>query len=278
MAGGGAIRMAHFATKRLKSWSEIAKLTEAKNCVFRGQTNASWTLSTSLERRCRLVGFNVKKAERFLIREFRRRYHHYSDSPPQLANTIEWLSIMQHHGTPTRLLDCTYSPLIACYFAVEAGSGASALWRIDAEWCLREAVRNAAALKAVSQVWDEADMVRVSEALMAAKRKPFVIPVNAFRLNPRLSVQQGAFLWCGSLAQSFEANLQSMAGWNRAKNVAKFIIPRALGQEALRQLYRANITRASLFPGLDGFAQALGVSWLPSSAKWVTWGVPDAPR
>ena len=52
----------------------------------------------------------------------------------------------------------------------------------------------------------------------------------------------------------------------------KIIIPQQLKKKALDRLSNMNISRATLFPGLDGFAQSLMIS-LP-----VKWGLIGGSR
>ena len=85
------------------------------------------------------------------------------------------------------------------------------------------------------------------------------IPLNAFRLNQRLRIQKGVFLVATDVATSFMDNLQTLPGHDHADHIIKLILPSSVRQEALEQLFYMNISRTSLFPGLDGYAQSLGV-------------------
>jgi hypothetical protein len=41
------------------------------------------------------------------------------------------LSLMQHHGVPTRMLDFTFSASVAAFFALENAKGESAIWVVN---------------------------------------------------------------------------------------------------------------------------------------------------
>jgi hypothetical protein len=57
-------------------------------------------------------------AEYYLYNNFRRIAPSFTKDLPNSDDHLEWLSLMQHHGVPTRLLDWTTNILVATYFAV----------------------------------------------------------------------------------------------------------------------------------------------------------------
>jgi hypothetical protein len=85
----------------------------------------------------------------------------------------------------------------------------------------------------------------------------FVAPLQPFRMNEGLTIQQGLFLCPGDLRTSFEGNLLAFPKGDFANHVHKIVIPNHLREEILATLNKMNINRASLFPGIDGFAQSL---------------------
>lgn len=251
----------------LRSWSDIHG--HAKNgWLYRGQRDASWDLQTSLERCCDRQGFAANQRpiiETELSREFRRGYHQYAEHVPGAGAVLEWLSLMQHHGAPTRLLDFTYSIYVATCFALEAAYKESAVWAIDANWAIKEserAMRRAGkpeTKRLLDSLNDDKDEKAVLDLFFTKPYVRSVAPLNPFRLNERLRIQKGVFVVPGDARVPFMRNLEGSRDDDGGRHVIKIVIPRAMRREGLRHLFEMNISRTSLFPGLDGYAESLGV-------------------
>src|SRR5215213_4816517 len=87
--------------------------------VYRGGSNAAAPLYTALDRLGGVEKPHSKKdVEEHILRNFIRYSRAHLVHPP--ANEWELLVAAQHHGLPTRLLDWSYSPLVAAHFATSA--------------------------------------------------------------------------------------------------------------------------------------------------------------
>ena len=85
---------------------------------YRGHANKSWELIPKVQRG--LVGNDEElfRKEQSLTNDFQARASVINLPKPKLDEYANWLTLMQHYGLPTRLLDWSRSPLIALYFAV----------------------------------------------------------------------------------------------------------------------------------------------------------------
>ncbi len=178
------------------------------------------------------------------------------------------------------------STKLSPYFAVEElpNDGTCAVWAVNSAACDERAIFRIEHL----QEWTKERLLTdddLSERNVAGKlgsaslfsraflsnQFSLVCSVQPARHNSRLASQQGCFLCPGDLSEfnGFESNLleQLIMGkdpeyffpvWNPPQ-IFKFTVPGHLKVSTLRELRRMNISRASLFPGLDGFAKSLKV-------------------
>jgi hypothetical protein len=181
---------------------------------------------------------------------------------------------MQHHGAPSRLLDFTYSVYIAAYFALEYSQGESAIWAVKGKWAMQGSKQILLSngfgdAETLDQPYHEEGDLIFNTTFRAEDPPPCVGVQTPFRLNERLRIQMGTFLVPARLDQSFEDNLMTMPGWDSNDNVVKLVLAEGMRSEALPVLFDMGISRRSLFPGLDGYAQSLAVYFpISSSDKW----------
>jgi len=245
--------MSEINTIHFHEWKNLKDyLTQFKDGWFyRGQSNSNWDLKTSLERTD--FKWTDQKAELTLLGEFQRGAHNFLNTNDIPNTGIGWLAFMQHYGTPTRLLDFTLSPYVAVYFAVINSKTEAALWAINNSWLNKE-IKNIVTDQSYYNQIDSLDFNYdgVFQEVLLSNNYNFVSKVSPHLKNERIYYQQGLHISPGNTKISFMENLRSMN--NYSNNVIQITISNNARLEALKDLLKMNINRATLFPSIDGFA------------------------
>lgn len=249
-------------TITIKNWDEFDKVLSKKHYrkwIFRGQHDARWDLESSLHRtyeeaqdihkisNSKEKKLNKYEHEKVMIDRFMCTAHLYLNSLPNQNDILSWLSLMQHHGAPTRLLDFTFSYYVALYFALENGNSDAAVYCIN-----HQAIKNADddsfndyRSEMYSNIFDESNNTE----------EPFLLAFEPDFSNQRLLSQQGLFVATNNLDFTHEEAfiLYELDD----DDVIKFIIPKKLRYSGLRKLNQMNINSTNIYPGLDGFCKSL---------------------
>jgi len=228
--------------------------------AFRGLSDASYRLETSLIR----LGGDYVKLERHLLRNFRKYAHR---SVVEKDSLWHWLSVAQHFGLPTRILDWTYSPFIAMHFAtasIDRFDVDGVIWAVNyvkAHELLPEFLRerlhvegaNVMTLRLLNET------INSLEELDALAGENVVIFFEPPSIDDRI-VNQYAF--CSVMSDPTLA-LDAWLG-DHPWLARKIIIPAALKWEIRDKLDQANVNERVLFPGLDGLSCWLKRHYSPS--------------
>ena len=226
--------------------------------AFRGRNDAAEDLRTSLLR----LGGDVRTLEGHLLRNF-RKYAQLEAVP--FDSSWNWLALAQHHGLPTRLLDWTYSPLVALHFATASLAHFDrdgVVWMVDYTRVQEQAPEP---LRAVLRehgmdVFSAELLGEVAANLpeLEALGDNFVIFLEPPSLNDRIINQYALF----SLLSRPEVTLDDWLG-ERPGLVRRVVVPAELKWEVRDKLDQANVTERVLFPGLDGLSHWLARYYAP---------------
>ena len=231
--------------------------------AFRGLDSADHTLRSSLVRLGR-GRVDVGRLELSLLRNFRK----YARGEATLADSIwDWIALAQHRGLPTRLLDWTYSPLVALHFATEDPSQFD---RDGVVWCVDFVAANKRLPQRLRRMLkDEGSDTFTVEMLAAFKtlrdfdrlsKDPFVVFLEPPAIDRRILHQLALFSVMSNPAGLLDDWLDEHPDLCR-----KVIVPASLKWEIRDKLDQANVNERVLFPGLDGLSRWLTRYYTPTT-------------
>ncbi len=255
----------------VRSWQELCdKLYDnswqgklgrfRSNFAFRGVSNKEYDLKTSFTRHCG----KHSHLEYHLLRNFRKYARLDKDS--EHSSPWKWLTIAQHYGLPTRLLDWTYSPFVAMHFAtaeVDRYDHDGAIWHVDYVKVnkmlpsplidvLRDVGANVFTLEMLERALPD---MKKFDGLAPKDLTIFFEPPS---VDARIVNQFAFFSAMSSNTARFDEWLETYPDICR-----RIIIPKDLKWEIRDKLDQANITERLLFPGLDGLSVWLTRQYTP---------------
>ncbi len=228
-----------------KNWSAfkgyVAEL-EGRQFLFRGQ-NEPWRLRTSFHRRGRA------DILRFLREDVQSLYRNLSARTKHIFNLDipnengAFLNLIQHHGYPTPLLDWTYSPYVAAFFAYRG---------ISNEVADKARSTDKVRILVLNQRQWRSDFSQVS--FLEPVTLHFSIGEFLAIENERMIPQQAASTITN--IDDIEAYITSQESKERTY-LSAIDLPLQERRCAMQELSFMGITAGSLFPGLDGACEEL---------------------
>jgi hypothetical protein len=204
--------------------------------LFRGHASASWTLTPRAGR----PPYDERDDQAYFEAWKRRAIEFLSPVPD---NDWDFLAIAQHHGLATRLMDWSYYPLVAAFFAVsESLPGDAVVHCFKYKW-----------------VVDRSKLSPFSTKRIAVFKPSGVVS--------RIVRQGGLFTIHHDPTASFDEDL------GPGEVVERVVIKESYRKTLLFELNHYGVNRSTLFPDLDGLS--LYTNWCVENRAY--WSVDSVP-
>ncbi len=226
----------------IKTWDNykehVATFSEG-GYLFRGQAKP-WKLRTAFHRRRRydLWRFLNEDIPKLHLRLTGRTKHFFNFENPQEYGAF--LNLGQHHGFPTPLLDWTFSPYTAAFFAFR-----NVPRKMTGNEFARVFVFN-------QKKWSPVP----SNLVNLFNVRPFFSVMELLAIdNDRVIPQQAATIVTN--IDDIEEFIRQVEDLNRERYLMAINIPWSERDKVIKELSYMGITAGSMFPGLDGACEEL---------------------
>lgn len=238
------------------TWNEFRSIIlslEPQRFVFRGQ-GQPWRLRTSFHRTSRKDLVKLQSAD---YNALQRAVSACSNFPFELTNVkhnAAFWHLVQHHGYPTPLLDWTYSPYIAAYFAFK---NAITTVRPKSKFCRIHMLD--------AKSWNED--VHKSAFIDPPYLHASMLEALAYD-NARAIPQQSLSMVTN--VDDIESYIAAAEGRNNKRYIFAYDLPVEESASVIRELRFMGISPSSLFPGMVGACEDLKDRFFESGIKSVS--------
>jgi hypothetical protein len=173
------------------------------NLGFRGQGNSEWSLESTFVRFCQSISVNEPEQRLLTLQKLEKVFKENlivnGDLSQAAIDKVCVFEYGQHFGLPTPLIDWSYSPYVALFFALseQHPDGKSAEKNTMSKttrslWVINEDIVERYNEDIISIIWDRKKSI-LDEELLKEQYSPLDVIHGINEYNRRLPFQQGFF-------------------------------------------------------------------------------------
>jgi FRG domain. len=215
--------------------------TSYRRYIFRGQGNSRWPLRSLFHREGRADLYRYTQED---VLHMHRRLSGLLSHPMDIAvndGRGSFLHLLQHHGYPTPLLDWSFSPFVAAFFAFRGHQRAN---------------RSTPGYVRIFRIDHEAWMNTMESIPMLATPRNNLSFLEFQTINNPRAIPQQALSSVTSV-DDVESYIEKCEKGSNKRFLEAFDIPISEAPAALADLRLMGITAGSLFPGIDGTCEEI---------------------